>query len=165
MIGIGINRTLWLVPVFFTVHNMEEYFNFPLVMRSLSHFPGFSAMSKAQMLYAIIFLTVLVVLFTYLGTKIKKNNNGIFIISVILSAILANAFLHTAVSIWFGEYMPGVISAVVLFVPFSVYLLRRAVREGYLSTKKLTYAFLLGLGLHFPLVQAALIISSLIENA
>jgi hypothetical protein len=58
--------------------------------------------------------------------------------------ILANASLHISCTILGREYSPGVVTAVILYIPGGVYFLSRWGRDGLLTWENLSLSFLVG---------------------
>ena len=65
--------------------------------------------------------------------------------------VLANSFLHISASILGGEYSPGMVTAIVLYIPGGLYFLVKWARKGVLSWKNVVFSFAVG-GMVFMLV-------------
>jgi hypothetical protein len=63
---------------------------------------------------------------------------------------LINAVTHIVTSIRFRCYNPGLVTAIVLFVPFTVWVLASEVSRGLLSGGEVALLVLLGVLLHIP---------------
>lgn len=152
--SIPMAHLLWLVPIFFTLHNMEEV---PLMESwskrvSLKVHPTVSA---PQFVIAVTLLTLGGFLATYFGIEYLANRTGYLIVLAIQAILLFNAFIpHLASTIRFRMYSPGVITATLLTLPFSFYLFRRALIENILSWKQ--FWILLGVA-PFAMVLFALL--------
>jgi hypothetical protein len=131
--SLSFDRLLWLVPIFFTLHNMEEApfmenwsKRLPLKIRP--------TVSTRQFVIAVTFLTLAGYLVTYLGVAYLANKTGYMIVLAIQAILFVNAFVpHIASTIRFQMYSPGVITAALITLPFSFYLFRRALTENILS--------------------------------
>jgi hypothetical protein len=126
-------QILWFVPIFFTLHNLEEA-------------PGMESWSKRlplkihpnvttrQFAIAVTFLTLAGFLATYIALEYLQNTTGYLIVLGIQAVLLFNAFVpHITTTIGFRMYSPGVITAVILTLPFSWYLFQRAFAENILT--------------------------------
>lgn len=81
-----------------------------------------------------IILTLAGFLITYLEIKYWHRATGYLLILSIQAILLFNAFIpHIVSTIGFRMYSPGVITAVLLTLPFSYYLFHRALNEHILS--------------------------------
>jgi hypothetical protein len=131
--SIPIDRLLWLVPVFFALHNLEEA---PFMERwskrlSLEIHPK---VTTRQFALAVTFLTLAGFLLTYYALQFLGFPTGYILILGIQAILLLNAFIpHIATTIRFRMYSPGVITAVLFILPFSCYLFQRALEENLLT--------------------------------
>ena len=152
--SISFERLLWLVPVFLTIHNMEEapfmeswYKRLPLKLPL--------AITKRQFMIAVIFITRAGFVVTYFGVEYLANRTGYLIVLGIQAMLLFNAFVpHIATTIRFRMYSPGVVTAILIMLPFSFYLFRRAFDENILGWTQ--FWMLLGIA-PFAVVLIALI--------
>jgi len=151
---IPFDRLLWLVPIFFTLHNLEEA---PFMENWSKRLPLkiHPTVSTRQFFIAVTFLTLAGFLATYFGIKYLANQRGYLIVLAIQAILLVNAFIpHIASTIRFRMYSPGVITATVITLPFSFYLFRRALNENILDWKQ--FWILLGIA-PFAMVIFALL--------
>ena len=128
---------LWLVPIFFTLHNMEEA---PFMESWSKRLPLkiHPTVSTRQFVIAVTFLTLAGFLLTYFGVEYLANQTGYLIVLGIQTILLFNAFVpHIASTIRFRMYSPGVVTALLITLPFSFYLFRRALTENLLSWSQL----------------------------
>jgi hypothetical protein len=131
--SIAFDRLLWLVPVFFALHNLEEA---PFMEGWSKRLPLkiHPIVTTRQFTLAVIVLTLTGFLLTYLGVEYLNNQTGYFWILEIQAILFFNAFIpHIATTILFRMYSPGVVTAVLLTLPFSYYLFQRALAENVLS--------------------------------
>ena len=75
---------------------------------------------------------------------------------------LINAVTHIVTSIRFRCYNPGLVTSIVLFVPFTVWVLAHEVSRGLLSGGDVGILVLLGVLLHLPV--AALFVVPYLEK-
>ena len=87
-----------------------------------------------QFVIAVTFITLAGFMITYLGVEYMANQTGYLLVLGIQAIMLFNAFVpHIATSIRFRMYSPGVVTAVLIMLPFSYYLFRRAFAENMLN--------------------------------
>jgi len=152
--AIPFDRLLWLVPVFFALHNIEEA---PFMENWSQRLPLkiHPTASTRQFVIAVTFLTLAGFLVTYFGVEYLANQTGCLIVLAIQAILLFNAFIpHIASTLRFRMYSPGVITATVITLPFSFYLFRRAINENILDWKQ--FWILLGIA-PFAMVIFALL--------
>ena len=63
---------------------------------------------------------------------------------------LINALTHIVTSIRFRVYNPGLITSILLFLPFTVWMLAREVADGMLTGWQVAGLLVAGVVLHFP---------------
>ena len=87
-----------------------------------------------QFSIAVTFLTLAGFLITFLEIKYLHDYTGYLLVLGIQAILLFNAFIpHIISTIAFRLYSPGVITAVILTLPFSYYLFHRALTEHILN--------------------------------
>ncbi|MGZ8940836.1 MAG: HXXEE domain-containing protein [Limisphaerales bacterium] len=152
--SLSFDSLLWLVPIFFTLHNLEEAaFMADWATRLPVNIP--LAITRRQFVIAVTLLTLAAFLLTFVGVEYLDTSTGYLIILGIQMILLFNAFIpHVASTIRFRMYSPGVITAILITLPFSLYLFRRALVENTLNWDQ--FWILLGIA-PFAMVIFALI--------
>jgi hypothetical protein len=105
--SIAFDRLLWLVPVFFALHNLEEA---PFMEAWSKRLPLkiHPVVTTRQFTLAVIVLTMAGFLLTYLGVEYLNNQTGYFWILEIQAILFFNSFIpHIATTILFRMYSPG----------------------------------------------------------
>ena len=131
--SISFDRLLWLVPIFLTIHNIEEA---PFMESWSKRLPLKLplTLTTRQFVIAVTVITIAGFMITYLGVEYLANQTGYLLVLGMQALLLFNAFVpHIATTIRFRMYSPGVITAVLIMLPFSFYLFRRAIAENILS--------------------------------
>jgi hypothetical protein len=131
--SLSFDRLLWLVPVFFALHNMEEA---PFMAGWSKKIPlkVHPTVTTRQFVIAVTFLTLAGFTLTYIALEQLQNVTGYLLVLGIQAILLFNAFIpHIGSTIRFRMYSPGVITAIVITLPFSFYLFRRAITENVLT--------------------------------
>lgn len=130
---IPFDRLLWLVPIILTIHNIEEA---PFMEGWSKRLPLkiHPTVTTRQFVIAVTFLTIAGFILTYFGVEYLANQTGYLMVLGIQSILLFNTFVpHIATTIQFRMYSPGVISAILLTLPFSFYLFQRALNENIIN--------------------------------
>ena len=129
-------QILWLVPIFFALHNLEEA---PFMENLSKRLPLkiHPTVSTRQFVIAVSFLTLAGFLVTYFGIHLHKPT-GYLLVLGIQAVLFLNAFVpHIVSTIRFRMYSPGVVTATVVSIPFSIYLFQRALLEDMMSWQEL----------------------------
>jgi len=136
------------------LHNLEEGLMagryLPRVVALLREYPVIGgrliAPSLNQLYVALVIVTVVPVLILAWATTGPRRPHKEYVVALIASALLWNVLLpHVPAAIAFGGYAPGVITAVAINLPLTLYFFRRARRDGQLSTARLVATFVWGL--------------------
>jgi hypothetical protein len=145
---------LLLVPVLITLHNAEEALAMPAALRILpTRIPAQLAgmiPSYPQFLAALAIVTVLPWLIWMIGIARRESRAGIVALLLVQAVMLANVASHAGAAILLRGYAPGVATALALNLPFSLYLLRRAIREGWISRRTLALLGMAAMLIHGP---------------
>ena len=152
--SIPFDRLLWCVPFFFMLHNIEEA---PFMESWSKRLPlkVHPTVPTKQFVIAVTFLTLSGFILTFLGVKILPQPIGYMLILCIQMVLAFNAIIpHLLTTIRFRLYSPGVISALLITLPFSFYLFRRAFTGDLLMWNQ--FWILLGLA-PFVMVASALL--------
>ena len=123
----------WLVPVFFMLHTMEEA---PLMEKWSKRLPLkiHPTVTTRQFVVAVAFLTLGSFLLTYASLEWLAPSAGYLLILGMQAILFFNAFIpHLVTTIRFRLYSPGVVTAVLITIPFSIYLFQRAFAEQILT--------------------------------
>jgi Protein of unknown function with HXXEE motif len=131
--SLSFDRLLWLVPVFFALHNLEEA---PFMEGWSKRIPlkVHPDLTTRQFVIAVTLLTVAGFLLTYIALEYLQATIGYLLVLEMQAILLFNAFIpHIASTIRFRMYSPGVITAIVITLPFSFYLFRRAFAGNILT--------------------------------
>ncbi len=133
------NAVVVLIGVTLVLHNTEEYLTFPGFLRSFSLLqrwlprPGL-LLNPHNIHLALVMATVLPL--AVIAWAILRPNKGLLIAVLLLeSVLLVNAGWHIFAALVRGGYAPGVITAVLINLPFGFYVLRRAVKEEWIGAR------------------------------
>lgn len=150
-------QALWLVPMAIAVHNAEEALTFPaylpVVRARLPVFvqPYMADIQPDGLRVALLWATV-IPFAVVLWVTMRPSSLGARWCALLVQAVIAvNVVSHlTVAAIVMRGYSPGLVSAVLVNAPLSVYLFRRAAREGWLSRAALRALWPAALLVHGP---------------
>jgi hypothetical protein len=134
----------WLVAAFALLHNLEEALMMPryapLVRERLSGIvPGalLAATGHLSWFYgALLAVTIGPALVVLIAVTRPRMRATVYAVMFVQSLFLVNVIVpHVPAALLLGGYAPGVVTAVGLELPFSVYFLRRSVLEGVVSSR------------------------------
>jgi Protein of unknown function with HXXEE motif len=127
-----LRKVFWLLPTVYIAHNIEEYC-----------FIGFFAEKHnirswlAESPEAIIYATVIGVL-SMAACYVYRNRAGAnFWLTAIIGALFLNGLTHLFQAIYFLDYVPGLITSLIFYLPICGYLLISSFRGGIFKTKQI----------------------------
>jgi hypothetical protein len=133
------DRMYWIPALTFLAHVAEEYPRFP--EWATRHF---GATSRAWYVYSHIPLVAVALWASICATQAPVRTTWPLLATSIQWVLATNALFHIATTFIFQEYSPGVITAVTLFLPGTVYVFVRTFREGLLTVPQVTLAVAVG---------------------
>lgn len=157
-------QLLWLVPILFAMHNLEEA---PGMARWSRQIPAriHPPVTPRQFAIAVTLLTGLCFVVTFVVTANPQNRLGISILLGFQTAMALNAFIpHLAATVWFRIYAPGVVTGILVNVPFGVYLIRRAFAENQVELNAFIIAAVIAALTMIVLAALSLQMGKWIEN-
>jgi hypothetical protein len=87
-----------------------------------------------------------------------KSRSALWVLLLIQTVVLVNVISHTVVATFvLRGYGPGLLTALAINLPFSIYLLRRAIRECWLSTTALVFLAPSALVVHGPVMVGLMV--------
>lgn len=131
----------WVFLVVAGIHIFEEYGvpgGFPQAMKRMR--PGWASVITPGFHFAVNAAFLLLVL----AAALVGERNLVFSLSV-AGLLLVNAMMHLGGTIIGGGYMPGLITAIVLYIPLSVYAFATFLCMGSIDLRQITLAGLLAL--------------------
>ena len=158
----------WLVFLCLALHNLEEGLTMgaylPRVRETLrqSTSPAMLELLPGveQFHVGLVWATLLPLALTVIATTGRQAAYKPYLVAAIAAVLLVNVFVpHVPAAVALGGYSPGLATAVLVNLPFSIYFLRRSVREGRIGRRGLAgivvvalAVVLLGLPLLFTLL-------------
>jgi hypothetical protein len=156
------NAVLTLIAVTLAMHDGEEYFAFPLFLPSLGRqvsgwLPAPALRhSMANLHLALILATVLPAIF--IVWAIFSPRQWLLIAALLVEAVLlVNAFAHALAAMLLGGYVPGLITAVLINLPFGLYVFRRAVGDRWIRASAAWQLIAVAVALHVAWLGSGLL--------
>jgi len=142
---INYHKQLLIAGSLFTIHNIEEavgfaYFSYPESLPISLKMPA-----AKPMILSIILITIIAWL-VILWTRLRKSQiMKINILTAFVGVFLINAiFPHIAGALLLRQYFPAVVTSVVLYLPYSLWMLPK-LRRLYIVKKQFYTAIIVGL--------------------
>ena len=155
---------LWLVPILLAVHNAEEalffprYLPFVLYRLPVAWQALIAPLTTGQVGAALAVVTAVAFIVAWWADQRPASRLALWLVLLIQATVLLNVVWHLAAAVvLFGGYAPGVVTALLVNLPFSVYLFARARHEHWLSSRALWALVPAAVVLHGPLLAALLV--------
>ena len=146
------NAVLALVGVTLVLHCAEEYLTFPAFFSSPDAMPHWlhphGLLYNAQHMRVALVMAALLPLCVIAWAILRPRHCLLVAVLFLEAVLLVNAGWHLVATLVRGGYAPGVITAVVINLPFGVYVLRRAVREQWIRPRTAWRLITIALVLH-----------------
>ena len=159
-------QALWLIPVAFAIHNAEEAVMFPSCLpRVIERLPEAfqpmiadipSANLRVALLGATLVPFVLLVWATFRPNSVAALWSALTVQCVVAINVLSHV---TVAAMFMRGYSPGLLSAIFINAPMSIYLLRRAARERWLPGSAARMLLPTALLIHGPGLFGVLLLS------
>jgi uncharacterized protein with HXXEE motif len=154
---------LWLVPIFITIHNLEEAVFMPAFLEKRNYsIPSpmsvlLPPITYEQFLVALFIVTAIPYVIAW--RAVQQRAVAVHMLLCLQIIMLINVIAHVATALFIGGYAPGVVTALAINLPFSICFLRLAVSEMWVSKKAMALLALVGLVLHAVALPGILILS------
>jgi hypothetical protein len=154
------NPVLTLVGVTLVLHCAEEYLTFPAFFSSPDAMPHWlhphGLLYNAQHMRVALVMAAVLPLGVIAWAILRPRHWLLVAVLVVEAVLLVNAGWHVAAALVRRGYAPGVITAVLINLPFGVYVLQRAVREQWIRPRTAWRLVTVALVLHFAALGSLL---------
>lgn len=158
-----LTRWLWLGPVAFLVHDAEEWLTLgPWLAANGARLPAgaqrvFAPVTPQGFALGVLVLLAGFVAVTAHGVQRARAGRRAWPWLVVAGAFVANGLTHAAQALVLRGYVPGLVTALGVSVPYGWAAARAYRRAGLASWRQLALAGAAGLLLQAPLALAALL--------
>ena len=136
---IPLQVALLFAPLAYCVHQIEESTGAFRTWR-LRHFPNNNSLPVE---YVFVIVTALTLFLIILFSIRKSKPTAQFVVLFLMATQVQNAFYHVGAGIYFADYSPGTITALLLYLPVNFYLVTKAISEGWLTRTTVLVIFIL----------------------
>lgn len=149
-------KAIWLVPIFLAFHNLEEF----LIVKGA--LPGpiptpfewiqrlIPVITAGQFAAALVVVTLIPCAIQLLGLLTSRRRIPVLLLIQIQVIVFLNIFVHVVGAFIVGGYSPGLVTAVLINFPFSLFLFYHAWREHWIGPKAAALMIPIGLTLLGP---------------
>ncbi|MGJ7922837.1 HXXEE domain-containing protein [Neobacillus sp. LXY-4] len=156
-----LNRFIWLFPVLFLIHDIEEIVT---IEKFLSVHSDVIPIKITAIEFTVAFIMLwLIAFFGCFQSAKQRPFLGMrpitFFSFLVPGILLANGIGHVFQFIFFQSYVPGVFTSVIIIFPYSFVSLKFLLKEELLTIKRFWIFLLVGFISQGPLAASALLIS------
>jgi hypothetical protein len=162
-------RLLLAVPALLTLHNLEELLAMPRALPAIiARMPDAArtilpAVTLPMLAAALAVATLVPWGLAWMARAGRRG--GVYGVLLVQATLLVNVASHLASAAFLRGYTPGLATALLINLPFSVHLLRRARREGWTGARGWTLLLPLALLIHGPVLIGLLWLSGRMTGA
>ena len=159
---VSLRTWIWLAPGIFLVHDVEELATAEGWLRShAAALPVALQVRAATVMTSRLAVSVAVLLGLFViaawdGARRAKVGKRSWLFLLAAGALAGNSLTHLAQATWFGGYTPGVVTAVLVCMPYAILLARALERAGLLTRRHAMVLLAAGILIQAPIVLAAL---------
>jgi len=133
--------SLLLAPLAYAIHHGEEHLIFNFRAWRLRYFADNNALSTEAVLVILVSVSMVYLL---LHATVRNRVSAWMAIVFLMATQVHNAIFHLGGTLVFRDFSPGLITAMLLYVPVNVLIIRSALAEGWVSGKILWILFVAG---------------------
>jgi hypothetical protein len=135
------NTALLLAPLSYAVHHGEEHLIFNFRAWRLKYFPDNNALTTEAVLVVLMTISLIYLL---LHSTIANRVTAWVAMTFLMATQVHNALFHLGGTMWFSDFSPGLITAMMLYLPANWLIARAALQEGLVTPRQLGILFAAG---------------------
>ncbi len=154
----GRRALLWLVPMWITLHNLEEMIAMPSALESLpakvpDWLQGQFALqslvpTNRQFVFMLLIVTALPYVFACLGGARRARGLRTWLLVSTQAVMFINVLSHLGLMLYSRGYVPGLITGLGINLPFSLYLFGSGIKNHWLRWSDLGFLLPVALGVY-----------------
>ena len=135
------STALLLAPLVYAIHHAEEHLFLNFRAWRLKYFPDNNALSTEAILAILVSVGLIYLL---IHTTVRTKVSAWVTLTFLMATQVHNAIFHLGATIIFRDFSPGLITAMLLYLPANWLLAQAALREDWVSPRQLGVIFLAG---------------------
>ena len=147
--------SLLFAPIAYAFHHFEEHIIFNFREWRLLYFSDNNPLSTEVMF---VILSAIMMIYIILHFIIENKASAQLVILFLMGTQVNNMIFHTGGTIVFQDFSPGLITAILLYIPVNIIIAQKALQEGWISKRSLTLLFLLGGIIFWSFVKLGLLL-------
>lgn len=135
------NIALLFAPLAYAIHHFEEHIIFNFREWRLSYFSDNNPLSTEAVF---VILTAVTLVYILLHFIIDNKASAQSIILFLMATQVANVIFHAGGTLLLWHFSPGLITAILLYLPVNLLIANKALDEGWVTKGSLLLLFILG---------------------
>ncbi len=141
MSRLSFSTALLLAPLAYAIHHAEEHLFLNFRAWRLKYFPDNNALSTEAVLAILVSVGLVYLL---LHATVRTRVSAWMTLTFLMATQVHNAIFHLGATIFFRDFSPGLITAIVLYLPVNWLIAQAALKEDWVSARQLGVIFLAG---------------------
>lgn len=138
---LSFEQSLILAPLAYAIHHSEEHLFLNFREWRLQYFPDNNGLSTEGVLAV---LTAITLVYMFLYGVLKTQVSAWVVLLFLMATQVHNIFFHLGGTIAFSDFSPGLITAIVLYAPVNLLIIRAALDEALITKTQLVALFICG---------------------
>jgi hypothetical protein len=158
-----LKKFIILFPFLYLIHDIEEIMTIEKFLLTHSKMIPIRV-TAAEFALAFTLLWILASIgcfYAFAGKRFLRMKPTTYLTFLVPGVLLANGFAHIFQFIFFKDYVPGIISTVIVIFPYSLFTLKFLITERLVTVKVFLCYLLAGFVIQAPLALVAHFISKL----
>lgn len=158
---INFKIALLLAPLAYTIHHFEEHIIFNFRAWRLKYFLDNNQLSTETVFLILTGITLINIILHFI---IENKATTYSMIIFLMSTQVANFLFHLVFTIIFWDFSPGLITAILLYLPVNIFIIQKGLQEKLLTFKTTIILFVIGTSMFviFEMLGPAIILLFLI---
>lgn len=168
---VGLETVIWAFPVAFLIHDGEEVLTaerFWREHRDRLPLPGGitrrGKITTAAIGVGVGYEFILVCLTSLLAARSRRPGRAMNLFTAALAVLFLNVFTHLGQTAWLRAYTPGVVTAPLVALPYTLYAFHRLFQAGLITPRSFARAMAAGALLGIPLVLSAHLVGLIVTR-
>lgn len=132
---------LLLAPLGYALHHIEEHIIFNFREWRLKYFPDNNHLSTETVLAILMAITIVYLLLHALR---QTRTSAAMAVLFLMATQVHNALYHLGGTLLFMDFSPGLITAILLYAPVNVLIVRSALQDGWIDLRQVALLFMGG---------------------
>jgi len=133
--------SLLFAPLAYAVHQFEEHIIFNFREWRLQYFGDNNPLSTEAVFVILTALTLVYIILHFVSSNKASAQS---VILFLMATQVANVIFHAGGTLLFWHFSPGLITAVLLYLPVNLLIANKALQEGWVTKNALLWLFILG---------------------